>query len=650
MDFFTQQEHARRKTKWLVGYFALAVIGITASVYLVVSVALTFIQADRQTGYGRHSQHYTLAENPEFRFRADVLGWVSLGTLLVIGAGTLWRMSELSSGGASIATMLGGRPINANTSDPDERKLLNVVEEMAIASGVPVPKVFLLPDDAINAFAAGYRPSDAVVGVTRGCMKLLNRDELQGVIAHEFSHILNGDMRLNLRLVAWIFGIMGLALVGRILLEARGRKNALPLLGLALMLIGWIGVLFGRLIQSAISRQREFLADASAVQFTRNPQGLANALKKIGGLSVGSRLQSAQAGEVSHLFFANGLTSSFMTPFATHPPLEARIRAIEPDWDGRFSIGRPAPEEAQPAPRGGGFRQRTIPLPTGGVWPRPVLANQIPSRLAEVGQMTPATLDYAADWRGSLPQEIDRAARDPFSAEAIVFALLLSRNAMIRERQISQITNIAGEPSAAEALRLAPTLEALGTGIRLPLVDLALPALRELSESQYQVFNRALQALIEADEQIDLFEYTLQRVVRRHLSASFEPVRRRPAQYYVLAPLLPECGVLLKLLAHVGATKAGAAEQAWRAGWSSLGHPSPALPPASAQDLVAFDAALGRLNEAAPQVKKSVLAAVAYTVVADGEIREKEAELLRAIADTLDVPVPPFVQGSTARP
>lgn len=335
MDFFERQSKARRHTTLLVFYFILAVTLIVLAIYLVVDLAL-FGGGVKQHHYGYDAAPVLSLWNPQLFL------WVALGTLAVIGIGSISKMSELSQGGSAVATMLGGEPVNPNTTDPDERKLLNVVEEMAIASGTPVPQVYLLPDESINAFAAGHSPSDTVVAVTRGCMRLLTRDELQGVIGHEFSHILNGDMRLNIRLIGLIFGIMALAIVGRILLQTRGRKNPLPLLGLALLLIGWIGVFFGRLIQSAVSRQREFLADASSVQFTRNPEGLAGALKKIGGLSYGSRLESPHADVASHMFFANGLRESVFNLMATHPPLEDRIRAIEPSWDGKFPEVIPA--------------------------------------------------------------------------------------------------------------------------------------------------------------------------------------------------------------------------------------------------------------------------------------------------------------------
>src|SRR4051794_35817745 len=275
----------------------------------------------------------------------------AVSTSAVIGAGSLFKTLSLARGGRAVAELLDGRLVNPNSIDTDERKLLNVVEEMAIASGIPVPQVYVMDGEpGINAFAAGHSASDAAISVTRGCMTLLTRDELQGVVAHEFSHLLNGDMKLNLRLMGLIFGILCLTVIGRVLIQTRGKKNPMPLLGLALIIIGWVGVLFGRLIQAAVSRQREFLADASAVQFTRNPLGLAGALKKIGGIAQGSQLQSDRAEEASHLFFANGLNSRFFG-FATHPPLLERIQALDPSFDANYpAVVLPDVPAAAPPP------------------------------------------------------------------------------------------------------------------------------------------------------------------------------------------------------------------------------------------------------------------------------------------------------------
>jgi Zn-dependent protease with chaperone function len=330
MDFFEHQAKARKHTTVLVVYFVIAVVCIIASVYVASLLIFYFTQQAQQPG----------TSPPGFElWDSQLFLYVVFGTLGVVLAGSLYKTILLSKGGSAVAESLGGRLVDADPSDPDERKLRNVIEEMAIASGVPMPKIYVLDDEpGINAFAAGHIPSDAAIGITRGGMRLLNRDELQGVIGHEFSHILNGDMRLNLRIMGVLFGIVGLTVIGRILLYSRGgrgRSNPMMFLGLALIVIGALGIFFARLIQAALSRQRELLADASAVQFTRNPAGLSSALQKIGG--VGSKVDSAHAEETNHMFFENGLNKPLLGMMATHPPLEQRIRAIEPTWNGKFS-------------------------------------------------------------------------------------------------------------------------------------------------------------------------------------------------------------------------------------------------------------------------------------------------------------------------
>jgi Zn-dependent protease with chaperone function len=330
MDFFANQAKARKNTHVLVVYFVLAIVSIIASVYIASLVIF----------YGYQSQQQTDVPTPGLVLWDPTLFlYATLGTLVVVLFGSLYKTAALAKGGSAVAESLGGRFVETGTTHLDERKLRDVVEEMAIAAGVPVPKIYVLDEDkGINAFAAGHSPTDAAIAVTHGCMTLLNRDELQGVVGHEFSHILNGDMRLNLRVMGIIFGILCLGIIGRILIYTRGSsskgKNPLMLMGIALIVIGAIGIFFSRLIQAALSRQRESLADASSVQFTRNPAGLSGALQKIGG--VGSRIESPHAGEANHMFFSDGLGKPFFGMFATHPPLEERIRAIDPGWDGKF--------------------------------------------------------------------------------------------------------------------------------------------------------------------------------------------------------------------------------------------------------------------------------------------------------------------------
>ena len=343
MDFFGQQARARTKTTALVLYFVLAIGFIVAAVYAASLLILHFteVPADAGAPVALASWRSIAPWDPQ------LFGWVVVGTLAVVLAGAAYKFLRLARGGSEVAEELGGRLLAAEPTDADERRLRNVVEEMALAAGVPVPKVYVLDrDSGINAFAAGHSAEDAAIGITRGGMTQLTRDELQGVIGHEFSHLLNGDMRLNIRIMGVLFGIVCLTVIGRVLLYSRGGgsrgRAPMVLLGVALLVIGALGVLFGRLIQAALSRQREMLADASAVQFTRNPAGLAGALRKIG--SVGARIDSPHAGEASHMFFENGLGKPVFGWLATHPSLAERIRAIDPAWDGRFDAVGTTPE------------------------------------------------------------------------------------------------------------------------------------------------------------------------------------------------------------------------------------------------------------------------------------------------------------------
>ncbi|MCP5518158.1 MAG: M48 family metalloprotease [Verrucomicrobiales bacterium] len=646
MDFFARQDQARRNTKLLVFYFCAAVGVIVGSVYLVL--AGLFLRPKRDP-----------LASLEWLWNPPWMGWVALGTLAVIALGSLFKILELSRGGAAVATALGGRPVSPQTTDPDERKLLNVVEEMAIASGVPVPDVYLLErEQGINAFAAGFKPGDAVIGVTRGCVRMLTRDELQGVMAHEFSHILNGDMRLNLRLIGWLNGILCLALLGYYLMRISfysgggssssgggGKKggNPLPLIGLALLVIGWTGVFFGRLIKSAVSRQREFLADAAAVQFTRNPDGLVSALKKIGGASQGSRIQAAAAEEASHLFFGNGLKPPlFSGLFATHPPLARRIQVWEPSFDGRYSAvqaDRPAPQPA-PAPAGRKEGQERLMGLAGAAAALSVSAG---NAMQNAGEPTFAHLALAGELMAALSDRIRAATREPFGATALVHGMLCAKGGETAEAA----AKLLPPPVWQEVERLLPELRALPPRTRLPLLEMSLPALRELSPAQFDQFDAAVRGLVEADSEIDLFEYAALKLLARHLTPHFrKPAKQRTAQYYSLQPLLNECAVLLSALAHVGNEEDAAADQAYQAGISRLGltGAAPALQPFGSANLPQVDQALDQLALTALPLKRKLLDACAHAVAADGTLGEREAELLRAIADALGCPVPPFLR------
>lgn len=623
MDFFARQAQARQQTGRLLFLYALAVVGII--------VAIHFLSA-------------SLITKGEDLFNPGIAILAIAGTLAVILIGVGVGKASLSSGGRAVAEMCGGRPLEPGTSDPAERRYLNVVEEMSIASGTPMPAVFVLEEEeGINAFAAGHNTNDYAVAVSRGCLNQLSRDELQGVVAHEFSHILNGDMSRNIQLTGWLYGIMGLALLGRVLFEIAGRSGrsrnkegnqvaaAFFAFGLGLLLIGWIGQFFARAIQAAISRQREHLADASAVQFTRNPSGIANALKKIAGYPTGSAVAHPRASAFSHMFFASALNSLF----ATHPPLEERIRLLDPQFNPEIAElaagGAPASGTASAAAFAGATRPVVIQ-------PKEITRRSHSSKSAQ--------LKHAAHLLAALPTPLSVAVQEPLGATAVMYTLLLGTNGTVREAQIIRLKQMTTPFVLLEMNRLQSHIIALPTRTKLPLATLATAALRRLSHAQYVDFRRCVDALIEADSAIDLFEYALKKSLCRHLAPQFEPQPPRLETQNRLAPLLPDCAVLLSLLAHLGHNDLQAQVAAFQTGGGILGpeFDSFALLPLTECNLAQVDAALDHLAAASDPLKHTILEACATAVASDDVLHEDEIELLRAIGDTLDYPIPPFVQ------
>jgi Zn-dependent protease with chaperone function len=646
IDFFDQQQAARRRTGRLVVYFVLAVVLIILAIYAAVMGAFVLMSKDQDPAA------------PGLLFDPGLFALITTGVILVIALGSLYKIVQLREGGVVIARQLGGRLLVPGTANLAEQRLLNVVEEMAIAAGTPVPSVFVLDEEqSINAFAAGFGPGDAVVAVSQGCLDYLTRDELQGVIAHEFSHILNGDMRFNLRLIGLLHGILLLALIGQILMRMTSRTTyysgssrrdgerrdssalAFFLLGLALLIIGFVGVFFGRLIKCAISRQREFLADASALQFTRNPDGLAGALKKIGGLAEGSRIKNPNAEEACHLFFGQGVPSMTQV-LATHPPLKVRIQRIDPSFDGRYPkvvplVGEGEREDRATTTRAARFaRESAAPISL-----TPAVA------LASIGAPRREHVAFATRLLDSIPEPLDSAAREPFGARAVVYALLLDRTEAVRRMQLDHLEAHEAPGTADEAERLRPIIEALGAKARLPLVDLALPALRQLSRAQCRIFLEEVEALALADQVVSVFEFTLERVLLRHLVRHFLEPAPPVVQFTTLDPLRNDIHVLLSTLASLGHERRDEAERAFAQGWSRLNWPprAPVFPPRGPGLLDNLRKALDRLAAASPEVKRRVLDASAACVAADGRVTVSEGELLRAIADSLDCPMPPLI-------
>ncbi len=642
MNFFEHQAQARRSSTRLVLLFALAVVAIVLAVNLAVM----------------------MVSGPD----PAVIALFSLLTLAVIAGGSLYRIMQLRGGGAQIAEQLGGTVVPEDTSDPALRRLRNVVEEIAIASGVPVPRLYVLADEpGINAFAAGYSPADAAIAVTRGAIQRLNRDELQGVIAHEFSHILNGDMRLNIRLMGLLFGILMLSVIGKRLLmhmgagtRLRGSRGIGPLAavlvaGLVGIAIGSIGVFFGRLIKAAVSRQRELLADASAVQFTRQTQGLAGALKKIGGLADGSRLQDrAGVEEVSHMLFGEG--RAFSSWFATHPPLVDRIRLLEPSFGaGQLQQLRgkwvASPPDGLLEDRAMGldasWASATATLPP---LPRRASDSGLDPALVAAQVATPGDDDYgrAIQLAGSLPVALAGLARSRESAMPLLMALLLDADTAVAQRQREQVVARMGQTVADQMMAMADKpLRGLHPALRLPLASLAFPALRSLPRPQLQQFHDCIEALTHADGRVSLFEYCLSQLLQVQVQAALDPSRHLHFGRRKTAGVRQEFATLLAVVAQAGNPHSPTqARQAYLAGLQRI-LPQDILPYAPPPNgVLALDAVWAPLDALDPLAKQIVVEAVTATISHNQQVNLAEAELLRMICGVLHCPLPPMLQSA----
>ena len=666
MNFFETQDRARRRTKWLVFYFICAVVAIVFAAYFGVIFGMT-LAGDR----------LDLWEPGWFISIAGV-------TCLLVFGGSAYKSSQLRQGGRVVAKDLGGRLVLPHTRDPEERQLLNVVEEMAIASGTPVPQVYVMDEEmGINAFAAGTKPSNAVIGVTRGCLQLLSRSELQGVVAHEFSHIHNGDMRLNMRLIAVIFGLLILMLTGRIILHSilrsafqprvssgnRRDRNGGDVRALAIVvviagvffLVGGIGAIFARLIQAAVSRQREFLADASAVQFTREPAGLAGALKKIGGWNDGSSVRSPQALAVSHMFFAEG--GLFKWGMATHPPLQVRIRALEPDWVGGFDSVALNKNQSL-AGLYDESRQQILQRQRGEVGAAAdeegesgAVANLAPVQrlsgsvnamvaLSGLGQETRWSLEAGQRIHDGLDERLRSASQDRGGAQRLIFAMLLSRDRQQRQEQVEGLRKGMGSDFLRGGEDWQELLESLHSAEKIALLDLCMPTLRHMSQPEYGRFIQLMHWIIATDEKVDLFEFMLQHAVTRHLAGHFEPDRRKVAPWVLMDDLPAAGNVLLTVMARMERTEESAARafQAAVKGGHGFEGWSPELLPEDSFGPEEIHSALVEFETAAPMEKKTILQMCGFAAAEDGILTSREAELLRAVADAIGVSLPPFVQ------
>ena len=639
MDFFDRQEQSRRTTRYLVVLFALAFLSVALATAIVVAVLFQFLPSfdtpTLSTTIGSGTQDVLLPF-------ATTIGVVLLLMLIASGG----RSAMLSRGGASVARMLGGTEIHGESRDPLHRRLVNVVEEMSIAAGVPVPDIFVLESEAaINAFAAGLEQTDAAVAVTRGALERLNRAELQGVIAHEFSHILNGDMRINQRLIGFSFGILVLSLAGRWMLRSmhftrrsRNSKGSVAvILGLALAVIGSIGVFFGRLIKAAVSRQRELLADASAVQFTREPEGLAGALKKIGGFTT--EFTSTESEEVAHMLFGRG-SRAFRGWFATHPPLVDRIRALEPNFsDADFAR---LPELSAPPVSGDDADQvRQFAGAAAGY------ESQTDISIEDAGRIESAHVGEAL--HAAIPMELRDAAHSHEASWLLVIALLRSDEHESLDRQRSYLEQRLGTQRTDMCLRLAREVRKLDISLRLPLLELCMPALRQRPNTQLQFLLDLLTELTAEQDHYRLFDFVLPRVLVAWLGHRAAAYSARSSQRMHVREALRK---LLAAVASFGHEDSSSADAAWQAGLTAAndsdGARGETLAINDSELLRKLDAAVEALRDQPAKVKRRILAAVLVTIRHDHQIRVAEIELFRAIAATLDVPAPPLAAGAVS--
>ena len=641
MNFFDAQDKARRSTRRLVILYLLATAGIVAGVTMVVAVVLWMAgPIDRHTPFAQFVPGIL-----------PLLAFVALLVAVFIMGATAYKTSALSSGGGKVAESMGGTLVPPNVQDPALQRLRNVVEEMAIASGVPVPDIYVLErEGGINAFAAGYESGDAAVAVTRGTLDLLSRDELQGVIGHEFSHILNGDMRLNIRLMGILFGIMVISLIGRSILRgshwtgrrARG-QGVVVVAAIGLTILGWIGIFMARVIKAKVSRQREYLADASAVQFTRQTDGIANALKKIGGYQAGSYIQAADPEEVSHMLFGTG--ARFSGLFATHPPLTERIQALDPGFTPSdypvVNLG--TRDSIANETRAAGLHGGPSATVAGGEAPVD-LTSTITDMVGDLGK---EHLQIAAMIRSSVPETLYDAAHSHDLAYLLAVALVLDRSGKVSERQLGIVNERLGTERTRLIRQYYEDITQAGPEYRLPLMEIAYPALKRRPAPELNYLIDLARRLIEVDGEIDLYEYCYYRILVTNLNQAIKPLAKQRTNSASREPVRKAAIELLRIVARHGHDDIGAQEQAFRAGANAFGKWGSKFEFEADHDysIQVLDHSLEVLLALNGEGKKALLNALTATAMWDRTLRLEEAELIRAICASLACPLPPILLG-----
>ncbi len=638
MNFFQAQQNVKTSTFRLLILFLMAILCIVLITDLFVYISFEIATSDL-------SDSEKLAI-PKPNLTTFIM--ISAIVIVIIGIGSAYKSISLSTGGGRIiAESMGGRLVRATTTDLEEKRLMNVVEEMAIASGMPVPQVYILDNEhVINAFAAGLTTSDAVIGVTKGTVKSLTRDELQGVIAHEYSHILNGDMALNIQLISMLHGILVIGLLGYYIFRSAGESRSrdsgqIMIFGAGLIAIGFGGTFFGNIIKSSISRQREYLADASAVQFTRNPEGIAGALKKIGSVSDKSRLRNKNAHEISHAYFSQGVSNFLGSMTATHPPLEDRIRRIDPRWDGKFVQTKTSIIEnaIMPDVKTDQRREKIAATATSAIILQSVLQT-----MEHMGNPGEKEIEAARSIISEIPEEVRNAIHDPYVSRAIIYCLVINKEKDIRKKQLEHIKSNGDRGIYDHCLKHLSAVDKISRRSRLPLVDMGLPALRELSQNQYKKFKSNLGTLVAADASMDLFEWCLQKIIFKHLDKALLMAKPPSAKYKSFDEVKGECRNLFSVLAYAGHKKQEEADLAFNAAIKEVNLTDLKIIEKSNISLTKFDNSLNHLLLLKPILKQGLLKACLFSAMTDNEMTSRELELIRAIADTLSCPIPPMGQ------
>jgi Zn-dependent protease with chaperone function/uncharacterized tellurite resistance protein B-like protein len=664
MNFFEAQDKAHKRTGLMVWALGLGLLGMTIGLYFICMLAVQIgglyaqSQADDAARHGKKNRQNELeqwAEGEVGRWWDLDLALIALGIMAVlVGGGFLYRYLQLRKGGAVVAEMLGGVRIEPDTSDTDERRALNVVEEMAIASGIPVPPVFAIPSESINAFAAGHTVDQAAIGLTRGCIAM-PRDELQGVVAHEFSHIFNGDMRLNLRLVAVINGVMVLGIAGLLLMRVvgysilfgGGRRSsndkgggmalalAIIVFGALVAAVGFLGTLMARIIQAAVSRQREFLADASAVQYTRNPDGISGALRRIGG-STKKATFAGEASQFNHMFFAQALSATF----ATHPPLSERIKRLVGSTSGA-DMSTPVRERSAPPTQTAAARPDIGKVMIGAATAA-VAVSGMRDAIANAGELSAISMDWTRQILESIPDELRVAARTPRSARALIAAMLMEEGGTDDEALATQraaLNRVLPPAEAQHAETLRPLLAKLPHAARVPLLDLTSPATAALSPSQAGDLQELVQALVAADKNVSRFEWVVAILVDAMLDRGGDASHRTNATIKSIAPSVQ---AILSVTALAGTDDRAEATMAVAAACESLGIEPPDGGLACVS-IKSINAAVHNLRTLAFAERRRLLEAVVDVVAHDDKTTVDEAEMVRVVSEVLAVPMPPVM-------